>query len=296
MSYEYFLDNLIILLSKKLPTNYQITSETIMKNNGIFRDAIIIRPPERTITPTIYLESHYQNYKNGTSLDCIVDEILYFYTLNSKPPQSVFEHFHDFEFAKEYITFKIVHLDMNRDFLKHTAHIPFLDLAIVFCLLIRTTTSELSTAIINNALLEKWDTTTSELYDIAFLNTPQKYPFSIRPLEDVLSEHFDDCLVDAPRLSNQLFLFTNSIQFLGAHVLLYEELLFDFAYKQNCDFYILPSSIHEVLLVPVSYFQEMERLKDMVISINQTDLSQDEILSNSIYLYSLEKRSISLVA
>lgn len=75
-----------------------------------------------------------------------------------------------------------------------------------------------------------------------------------------------------------------------------EELLFDFAYKQNCDFYILPSSIHEVLLVPVSYFQEMERLKDMVISINQTDLSQDEILSNSIYLYSLEKRSISLVA
>ena len=67
----------------------------------------------------------------------------------------------------------------------------------------------------------------------------------------------------------------------------------NFAKKIQCNFYILPSSIHEVILLPVeNENDDIGRLKEMVYEVNHTELSEEEILSDSIYMFNRENGNI----
>lgn len=58
---------------------------------------------------------------------------------------------------------------------------------------------------------------------------------------------------------------------------------------------ILPSSIHEVLLVVYEEELCMEELKEMVRHVNQTEVAKEEILSDNVYIYSRKTDKISIV-
>ena len=84
----------------------------------------------------------------------------------------------------------------------------------------------------------------------------------------------------------KMFVAGNHHKNYGAAVILYEDFLEQFAKKINSDFYILPSSIHEVILIPVGNDEEeVSHLKRMVFEVNHTELEEEEILSDSIYRY-----------
>ena len=85
-----------------------------------------------------------------------------------------------------------------------------------------------------------------------------------------------------------MYVCTNASKINGAGVILYENLLKDFAQKVGADFYILPSSVHETLLIPVSDQFDVETLKAMVCEVNMTQVAPEEQLSDQVYLYSRE--------
>ena len=81
----------------------------------------------------------------------------------------------------------------------------------------------------------------------------------------------------------------------GAAAVLYEDVLKNFAFMEECDVVLLPSSIHEFLLLPYKDKLDMKKLKDMVEHINRADVPKTDILSDNIYLYSREKNLMTMI-
>ena len=88
---------------------------------------------------------------------------------------------------------------------------------------------------------------------------------------------------------------TNTMRMNGAGVILYPGFLKKFAEKMGDDLYILPSSIHEVLLLPASYDVEVEFLKEMVSQINREEVLPEERLSDSVYFYDRKTDRVEIV-
>jgi len=63
----------------------------------------------------------------------------------------------------------------------------------------------------------------------------------------------------------------------------------------NTDIYILPSSIHEVIVVS-SIIKSAEDLALMVKDINRTELKPEEILSDHVYFYGKEEKIFKIAA
>jgi hypothetical protein len=76
-----------------------------------------------------------------------------------------------------------------------------------------------------------------------------------------------------------------------------EDALKEAAELYGGDFMILPSSIHEILLLPVrDEKEEIEELAATVREVNDTKVAPDEILSFHVYRYSCMTGTVSIVA
>lgn len=93
-----------------------------------------------------------------------------------------------------------------------------------------------------------------------------------------------------------MFILSNAPKLNGAAALFYSDILKEFANLLEKDIYILPSSIHEVILLPYSKNIDVGELKKIVTDANDKIVLEDEILSNNIYLYSVSKDEISISA
>ena len=91
------------------------------------------------------------------------------------------------------------------------------------------------------------------------------------------------------------YVMTNKRRKYGASILLFEDELASVAEKMHGDFYILPSSVHEVLAVPEDLMKDQE-LKEMVKNINDSEVAEEEILSYTIYKYNCRTGEVEVAA
>lgn len=183
--------------------------------------------------------------------------------------------------------------------------IPFLDLSIVFYLFLEQTESGQMTALVHNDHMKAWGTDEKELKNLALANTPSMLPPRLTSMSDVMKsiarEHLDgdyqeefiDSLFSSQAFS-PLHVLTNSSGINGASAVLYPELLKNFADRMESDLIILPSSIHEVLLIPNTENASFEDLANMVSHINRAEVPVEDRLSDQVYLYSRERDIVTI--
>ena len=183
-------------------------------------------------------------------------------------------------------------------------HIKYLDLAIVFSLGFKS--DGYMTITINNNLMEVWGKSVKELYEQTKKSTPLLFDVSFNSINDVLLElakerlkNEADALESAEKtLKNiglPLYILTNEIGINGSAVMLYEGVLKEIAEGFGSDLIILPSSIHEVLILAYEEDLNMSELKEMVYMINRSEVPVVDILSDNVYRYSLEKDEVYMV-
>lgn len=301
MNFQQFSEELTTQLTPMFPDGTQIGIQTIPKNNGVFLDALIIREPDINISPTIYLEDYYTLYREGTALDeiChIICDVFLEVRLNHPIDPRFFT---DFEEAKKHLVYHLVNYDKNTARLSDTPHIPYLDLAIVFCCMLRLENGETATILIRNEHLQLWQTDLETIKKQAFDNTPRLLPAYIQPITDAirdLMESNESLERLLPLLDNDfappLYVLTNETQIYGAACMLYPSLLAEFSDNVGKDLYILPSSIHEVLLLPTDTRCADEELRTLVRSVNSEQLPLSQQLSDTVYYYSREVKELVL--
>ena len=290
MNYSSFCEYLLADLMNNLEPDTKITKESVRKNNNVFWDALIIRIPGTNSAPVIYLEPLYNNYKNGSSIDKIAHMVLARLAAELPLSQELIQSTGSLDAVREKIAFRLISKKDNEPLLTDVPWVPFLDLAVIFILHLGIRDDKQITSVIHNHQAKSWNLSPEDLYELAKENTPHIYPSCIGRLEHLLLgwDEEEERLKPCESILPTLFVLSNQTGVNGATCILYEGIIKDFAEKIGSDLIILPSSIHEVLLLPDSHTHEYEMFHDMIQHVNAEEVPKEDILSDELYLYRRE--------
>lgn len=288
-----------------------VNVKRIVKNNGIVLHSIVISEKEMNISPNIYLDEFFKAYEEGETFRDIMDEVIRIYEESRMKENMDMSFFLEYENMKNRVVYKIISYEKNKDLLVQVPHIPFLDLAIVFYCHVPKRELGSATILIYNNHLDMWKITKEQLYQDAKRNTPRIMPARLLAMEEVMKEllmkeikvgkeeegknEIAQQLMEAlaeETISGKMYVLGNQMKLFGAAVLLYEHVLEAIADKIQSNFFILPSSIHEVILIPDDEEMEAEELWKMVCEINATEVEPEEVLTDSIYYFSRKNKKI----
>lgn len=287
MNYSSFCDYLLAALMDQLEPGTSITKETIRKNNNVFLDALIIQIPDSVSAPVIYLESLYESYKAGTPIDKLAHLITARIQAELPLSTELVQNVQSLDAVHEKIAFRLISRKQNKALLSDVPWIPYLDLAVIFFLHLGTREDMQITSIIHDQQAQLWDLSPEDLYELAKVNTPRLYPCSFERLERMIlgwdkdESPFVPCNPDWPTI----FILSNRAGVHGASCILYENAIKDFADRMKSDLIILPSSIHEVLLLTDDHTHPYEAYRSIVQHVNAEEISPEDILSDELYLY-----------
>lgn len=285
MNYQQFIITLKERVSLLLCEDVTIQTHTTLKNNGHERIGLTISDKNIHISPTIYLEEYFKQFTEGYSMEYIAQNI---YDLYQEVKYNHVWNAHtikDFSVIQSKIVYKVIHAEKNKTLLQNMPHTLYLDFAIVFYVLFEADESGTATIPITNELLHLWNTTTETLQKIAFVNTPHLLSADFNSMQTVINKILGITPSPEDQMDDIMFVLTNSFRTFGAACILYKGLLESIGNQIGENYYILPSSIHEVIIVPESQSPTREYLREMVIEINETQVEQEDFLSDSIYYY-----------
>ncbi len=297
MTYEKFTTEVLIAIQKRLPRSAEAIIRKVAKNNNQIYDGLVITDKDEAVSPTIYLNAFYGNrYLKGASINDICEEILTQYEAARKIDPCDLSFFTDFSKVKDRIIFRIINKKLNKKLLSEIPHIDYLDLSITFLVLLSIHESCDATVLIHDSHLQMWDTDTDELFLLAKNNTPRLLAWEMSDLSKILETleaPADDLIPSKNDLSCPMYVLSNRIHMHGAGCILYENLLSSLSGELCDDLYIIPSSIHEVLLIPYSLAHSRNMLDEMICEVNRTQVDAEEILSDHAYVYLRNKNTIT---
>ena len=291
LSYEEFQDVLKEKVQNKLDERIAVGITDVMKNNGVVLKGMTFSKEGEGISPTIYLEQYYVAYKKGADWAELVRKIVDIFHLGAKNEFFDLQAFLDFERAKEHIVYKLVNYEKNKELLEKIPHRQFLDMAVVYYYLVETEELSNATILIYNNHLENWNVTAEELDAIAKENTPKLLKEDLRSMTEVIRELLRKKGIPAEEIFTEepeeevMYVLSNNTQVFGAAAILYSGVLKAFAKKVKKDLLILPSSVHEVIILPKSDDMNVETLRQMVMEVNSTQVEEVEVLSDNVYCY-----------
>lgn len=301
MNYETFKQELLEALHAQAGKEVSFHTELIPKNNGIVREGLILRKRGSSVVPAISLEDMYERM-DGQPIDYedLAERLLAICNEETSWIEEQLADFHDFCRAREHIYARVINAGLNEEQLADMPHERILDLAIV-CYYVIEKGDSASTVMIDNRILEYWGITPSQLLALAKANTARNIPASMMHIEDMIRLLEEERYMQYIPASEEekrvpLYVMTNTEKYYGAYALFYPGLQRHVADALNTSFYILPSSIHETILVPDSGQYTPLELQEIVKSANRTVVEQKEFLSDSVYYYDRNKRTMSIVA
>lgn len=303
MTYKQFLEEIKAWILKKADQKIKIEINHVIKNNGLELDGFVILEKEKYISPNIYMNAYYEQYQNGKSIEEIGNEILNIYVEYKRTEKLIqweenISKIREFSTWRDKIVFRLVNYEKNKKLLELVPHLRFLDLAITFHCLVKQKEEEIESIRVTNELIVYWDIKTVQLVRVAMKNTQRLFPVNFRSmtevLQGVLQKDIEDTLDSKSEFAEKnipMYILSNKSNLNGAAVLLYPNIIQTIAVSWECDLFILPSSIHEVILVPYQSNICKEDLLHMVVEVNQSQVPADEILSNNIYIYHKKSKS-----
>lgn len=285
MNYQQFVMTLKEKVASVLGEKIDVQIHTALKNNGSERVGLNFSDKNVNLSPTIYLEEYFKHYKEEESFEDIVNSILEVYH------EVKFEHswqihtITNFNIIKEKIVCKLIHAPRNETLLKTLPFVPFLDFAIVFYILFEVDEKGTATIPVTEDLIQLWETSLKEIHELAKQNTPKLLPAVFKPMRIVMEELLGNPCDNIIQADDIMFVLTNSLRSLGASCILYENTLLHIGNFLKENYYILPSSIHEIIIIPESQAPCRETLNEMIIEVNETQVEPEEVLSDHVYYY-----------
>lgn len=289
MNYDEFLESIAEYVRENVGDT-EVGIHTITKNNGIELSGLSFRDKRVNASPTIYMEHYYNRYVQGEDIDEIGDSIISVYLKNSLKSDLDIENYTDFSRVSNKLFLKLVNYEKNKSILENTPHEKYMDLVLIpYCCLNDSQIGNGSITVRNDHL-KLWNKSAEEVLGIARENTVKNMACDVKPLIDILMTQYDDIKSELPDTcdtpDNQMMVVTNEIKMYGAVFMAFKEKMSQFAKLLGGDYYILPSSIHELILLPQTGAEDFDSINTMIREINATEVAPDEILSDHAYLYS----------
>ena len=300
MDYQEFLCAIVRELNKRLKEGVQASVYTARKNNGSEKQGIMIKAEGVNAAPAIYLEELFERVLKGERMELVVEEILDFYKGVECCGVWDCSQFQKYENIRERVVFRVIHTDKNKKLLECIPYTEVLDLAIVFYVLLEQDKNGTASIQISNEHLKMWGIQKEELYRAALRNVAKLLPaefFTMRhAIEEMLEADSDEkenlLEIGEDEKQDVMYVLTNSLRNYGAACLFYPHVLEMVGEMLKEDYYVLPSSVHEVIIVPESKALDADEMSEMVVEINETQVEPEEVLSDHAYFYQRDSKKL----
>ncbi len=298
-----FETNIVNTLESRLSDRCEVVPTSVLKNNGTVLRGIRFVSKGNPVQPTIYLNNYKHFLEEGKTIEEICEMLLEDYdsaTLDMDPDLSFF---YDYKEMKDRVICKLINQKRNKELLRDVPHVPFLDLAVVFYCRLNLNRQGVGTILIHNCHLKNWGVDVSNLYEDALKNNERLLGSRTTPIGEILSELMglmakkqgeagkidvsEDTFKEAP-----MYVLTNREGINGAACMLDTDLLRAFSQAHGGDCIILPSSVHELILLPGDMAESAKELKKIVKYINGTEVSDEDVLSDEVYIYDCKKNAV----
>lgn len=316
MEIKEFGNKICNALQEIMGDGYQAVYQEVVKNNEVCHHGVVISRTGSNVSPVLYLDSAYREYEKGRPFGDIVYEIVNVYRHYAREVNMDMEFFTQFEQVKSRILYKLVDRNSNQKLLSDIPYMEWNDLALVFYYAFENECFGKATILIHNSHLKEWKVGIQLLYENAKTNMVRLLPEEMLPIGELLREFFEkeppqkenteeqrllkeikeelaSETKENPRIS--IYVLSNRNRVFGAAALLYSEAMKRLADKLGKNLIILPSSVHEVLLVPDDGRNGREFFAGMVKDVNDTQVEPEERLSYNVYYYNRESERITIM-
>ena len=304
MDFEEFKASVAEQIKDYLPEQYadaSVTIQDVTKNNDQQLSGLMIRTEDNNIAPNIYLEQFYEQYTDGRDMEDILQNIADVRVSHEMEQGFDISKLTDFDQVKDHIICKLVNAEMNQDYLADKPFTQVEDLAVIYAIDLGGNESGHMTAPITNKLLESYGITEQELHDIAIHNLAESQ-IEFKTMRDVLVDMmFPEGIQEGdprafmlpPEEENpSMYVLSNADKLNGAAAILDSKTVEDISEKLGGDFIVLPSSIHEVIVLPVNEDMDRQTLEAMVQDVNAGQVAPEERLSDHVYMYDSQAKEL----
>ena len=282
-----------------LPENYKdadIQFTDVVKNNDVHLTGVLIKKENESLTPNIYINELYEKYSRGMNLDEIVGDVADL-RIEHDPPeeaQSIGSIFTNYEMVKQRLEIHLCDMELNRDKLKNQVYTEQGDFAATYHIKIGGDGMLRGSAAVTPNLLKGWGIMEEQLredslraehskgavfMDIEALDAEKM--FGLKPIN--LLDKQNDIIDNGDGFS--LYCLTSEDYRYGASMILQEDVMGKVSKLMGGDFYILPSSIHETLIVPTTTQMTLEDMSIMVQYVNKEAVEPEDKLSDKVQFY-----------
>lgn len=299
-----FTESIVEGIKAYLPESFskaEISLQTVTKNNDLRLTGLNIRLEETPVCPIIYLENFFEDYKENEDMDEVLRKIAELRLNSEFNNEFEADDIKSYEKARLRIVPRLINKDMNKELLTNRPHKIIEDLAITYAIELASVENGSMSAPVTNEMQKSWDVTLSELHADAVKNLSKVKKGTLDKLSDVILslmiKDFVDMYGDEDTAREMLegMIPTDSYMYVlscedkvnGASQILNDDLMKEIVNKIGNDFYILPSSVHEVLIVKPENNMGPEDLRQMVHDVNATEVKESEKLSDNIYTWSV---------
>lgn len=281
---------------------FQVKKHDVIKNNNVKQTGIAVVKEETDIGPCVYLDELYRKYQSdGMKFDEIVDEVYRMILKYGKDmPDVDLSGFRNWGTIHGDIYPKLVNAEQNKELLEKIPHRNFLDLVVVYYAVARDHTREdIGTVLIYNGHMEIWGQEEENLYQTAMMNMRADGEADLITLEMIIKRIAG---ITFPKKDGNashdtdMYILANRHRRFGAAEILDKKTLRMIADQLGDRFIVLPSSVHETIVLPPKEEAEYGRLADMVREVNDTQVDVEERLSYHVYVYSRDEEMLKIVA
>lgn len=291
MTYNQFIRTVENRVREGFENNIEVCTHAVLKNNGTIRQGILFKETGINISPTIYLEEYYQRMLGGESIEEIVKEILRVYRKVRFNESMDADFIQEYSQIKEKIIYRLINREANEKLLEDVPHGEYLDLAVVYYLLLDVTEYGTASMLIHNSHIQSWGVDARELHQEACKNTGRLLPYEFMTMNAALESLTNIKLSEEEDI---LYILSNKHKSYGSAAMLYSGCLEGIGMYLKTNYYILPSSIHEVVVISEEDSPGRERLRSMVENVNETQMEEEDVLSNHIYYYDREQKKLQI--
>lgn len=296
MNRSTFNETLKSLVERILGDNYIVELQNVTKVN-VTLTALVVRKTNSTIGVTIYIDSLYEEYRTtGEEVNYLASKLLNRYHSEILEASLSVSDLDVLKDKRSRIFYKVINRDKNEELLKNVPYIQAVensDLVLIFCILVDECKDMSATVTITNHLMGHFNFTLSELITVAKENTPKLFPASFRSMSEVIANLLP--IFSAPdETDDTMWVLSNTRSVNGAGAMYYEHMLEDIAGRLNGNFFVLPSSLHEVIIVKDDNGVDTSFLCEMVKEVNQTSVEEEDFLSDTVFYYNTATQTLSI--
>lgn len=301
---EEFAQETASIITEKLGGGYKVKTLAVEKINTGKLYSLVIVNGKHNVSPNFYLGGFYNRYTTGEyTVSETAENIIKEYNKMEgfiEEDSILAAHLSEKEWVKERLFLKLINRDRNKNFLDDAVHSDYAGLSLVLYVLVADDGRGIAKVKVTKDMCRRFGWNEEDTINYALENTMELFPVELCPLERMLSSLLNITGEDLqaadsaiPYLGEDLVILTNRKNLYGAAALFYPGVLKELAEKKGTGLFLIPSSIHEFIIIPDNGLYNPADLENMLREVNGTEVALDEVLSDNLYYYNYASRELS---